>query len=185
MADKKTLDQDLFRQHIGTVTAIKSNKPHLSPNKKLSAVPRSQAINYQEHIDLSLEQDNEQLDAGDSLEFITPTLQKNMLKKMRKGYFSIDAEIDLHGLSRKDAQQQLSVFLHSSSQNGWRCVLVIHGKGYRSSDQYPVLKNSLDQWLRQHSNVLAFCSAKPADGGTGAVYVLLELSDKYGDQKYT
>ena len=90
-----------------------------------------------------------------------------------------------HGLSRAQAQQQLLKFLHLSSQNGWRCVRIIHGKGYRSPDNQPILKNSVNQWLRQHRDVLAFCSAKPADGGTGAVYVLLKLSNKYDDQETT
>lgn len=185
MTDKKTKkqDTDLFRQSIGDVVTIKSDKPHLSPNKKPSATPRSQPVDFQEHLDPSLDHDSETLGLGDSLAFAAPGIQNNVLKKMRKGFFGIDAEIDLHGLSRAAAQQQLLKFLHLSSQNGWRCVRVIHGKGYRSPDQQPVLKNSLNQWLRQHQQVLAFCSAKPADGGTGAAYVLLKLSDKYHDQE--
>lgn len=184
MTDKKTKkqDMDLFRQSIGNIVAVKSDKPHLSPNKKPSTKPRSQTVDYQEQLDLNLDHDSETLGLGDSLSFVAAGMQKSILKKLRKGFFGIDAEIDLHGLSRAAAQQQLLKFLQLSSQNGWRCVRIIHGKGYRSPDQQPVLKNSLNQWLRQHQRVLAFCSAKPSDGGTGAAYILLKLSDKYGDQ---
>lgn len=185
MTDKttKTQDQDLFRQSIGDVVTVKSDKLYLTPNKKPSAEPREQ--DYQQLLDPLLGQNYEQLSLGDSLAFIAPGQKKNILKKMHKGHFGIAAEIDLHGLSHKYAQHQLLRFLYLSSQNGWRCVRIIHGKGHRSADQHPVLKNSLNQWLRQHCNVLAFCSAKAADGGTGAAYVLLKLSEKYRNQKNT
>jgi DNA-nicking Smr family endonuclease len=107
-------------------------------------------------------------------------LQNNVLKKLRRGYFGVDAEIDLHGLTGYDAKRQLLHFLHNSVQDGCRCVHIVHGKGYRSQDNLPVIKNELNQWLRQHKDVQAFCSASPKDGGTGAVFVLLRLSDKYG-----
>lgn len=178
-------DQDLFRLAIGDVTEIKSDKPHLNTNKKPSTRPRSQQVDYQEHLNRSISLDSDTLGLGDPLSFVAPGLQKNVLKKIRNGFFGIDAESDLHGLSRTQAQQQLLRFLHLSNQNGWRCVCIIHGKGYRSTDNQPILKNSVNQWLRQHRDVLAFCSAKPADGGTGAVYVLLKLSNKYDDQEPT
>jgi DNA-nicking Smr family endonuclease len=116
----------------------------------------------------------------DSLNFLSAGLQNNVLKKLRRGYFGVDAEIDLHGLTGYDAKRQLLHFLHNSVQDGCRCVHIVHGKGYRSQDNLPVIKNELNQWLRQHKDVQAFCSASPKDGGTGAVFVLLRLSDKYG-----
>ena len=70
-------------------------------------------------------------------------------------------------------------FLHDCAETGCRCVHIVHGKGYRSADNHPVLKNNLNLWLRQHKDVQAFCSAPPKDGGTGAVFVLLQLAEKY------
>ncbi len=102
-----------------------------------------------------------------------------MLKKLRKGQFGVNAEIDLHGLNSNDAKRQLLNFLHDSVEDGSRCVHIVHGKGYRSEGNHPVLKNNLNLWLRQHQNVQAFCSATPKNGGNGAVFVLLQLSKKF------
>ncbi len=105
--------------------------------------------------------------------YISPGLQKKVLSKLRQGFFDIDAELDLHGLNAHEARHLLSEFLTRCVVAELRCVHVIHGKGYRSPDNRPVLKNKLNLWLRQHDDVLAFCSSNPDDGGTGAVYVLL------------
>jgi DNA-nicking Smr family endonuclease len=121
----------------------------------------------------------------DSLSFIALGLQKNVLKKLRKGYFGFDASIDLHGLTSQEAKHQLSKFLHFSIEDGCRCVHIIHGKGYGSSDNRPVLKNDINVWLRQHTEVQAFCSTPSRHGGTGAVFVLLKLSAKYSEQEDT
>ena len=98
-----------------------------------------------------------------------------MLKKLRKGYFSIEAELDLHGLTSREAKQHFSDFLRNCTERCLRCVHIIHGKGYRSFNNTPVLKNKLNIWLKHYPAVLAFCSANPADGGTGAVYILLKV----------
>ncbi|MGZ8222390.1 MAG: Smr/MutS family protein, partial [Methylobacter sp.] len=122
--------------------------------------------------------DIEKVGLEDSLSYTAPGLQHNVLKKLRKGQFGLDAEIDLHGLNSNEAKRQLLHFLHDCVKNGYRCIHIVHGKGYRSADNHPVLKNSLNLWLRQHQDVQAFCSAPPKDGGTGAVFVLLRLSEK-------
>jgi DNA-nicking Smr family endonuclease len=98
-----------------------------------------------------------------------------VLKKLRKDKYGLDAEIDLHGLNSNEAKRLLIQFLHDCVTDGCRCVHIVHGKGYRSADNHPVLKNELNIWLRQHNVVQAFCSAPPKDGGAGAVYVLLQL----------
>ena len=182
---KKTItqdDKDLFRQSVGDVKTIKTDITHLDSPKTPAPEPESRPIDYDEHLDRSNDSTKENLGLGDSMAFIAPGLQKNVLKKMRKGHYGIDAELDLHGLNRTEAEQQLLKFLYACSQNGYRCVHIIHGKGYRSPDNQPILKNSMNQWLRQHRDVLAFCSANPKDGGTGAVYVLLRVADKYRKQ---
>ena len=83
-------------------------------------------------------------------------------------------ELDLHGMTVAEARPMLAEFIADSRQQRLRCVRIIHGKGFRSASAQPVLKGLVNNWLRQHDGVLAFCSARPADGGTGAVYVLLK-----------
>lgn len=172
-------DSDLFRLTIGKVHTIKSDKVLLTESNKPKPYPKSSAINVEEHLSGADELDVDKVGIEDSLSFMAPGLQHNILKKLRKGQFGLDAEIDLHGLNSDDAKRQLLHFLHDSVEGGCRCVHIVHGKGYRSADNHPVLKNNLNLWLRQHKDVQAFCSAPPKDGGTGAVFVLLQLSKKY------
>ncbi len=123
----------------------------------------------------------DQVSHEESLHFTAPGVQKNVLTKLRRGFFGVQAELDLHGFNTDEAKRQLSEFLSAGKQAGFRCVHIIHGKGYRSSDTYPILKNHLNQWLRQYPEILAFCSAPQRHGGAGAVFVLLRTSpnDRY------
>jgi DNA-nicking Smr family endonuclease len=172
-------DSDLFRQTIGKVHAVNSDKAILTEANKPKPYPKAHAVNVEGHLNATAEFDVETLGIEDSLSYTAPGLQYNMLKKLRKGQFGLDAEIDLHGLNSVEAKRQLLHFLHDSVEDGCRCVHIVHGKGYRSEGNHPVLKNNLNLWLRQHQDVQAFCSAPPKDGGTGAVFVLLRLSEKY------
>ncbi|MGH9466509.1 MAG: Smr/MutS family protein, partial [Terriglobales bacterium] len=108
---------------------------------------------------------------GDGLFYAKAGVQERVLRKLRRGHYSIGAELDLHGLRSEAARLALAEFLHAVRGNRVRCVRIIHGKGYRSGPRGPVLKQKLNGWLRQRAEVLAFRSARPADGGTGAVYV--------------
>lgn len=170
---------DLFRLTIGKVNAVKSDKVLLTEGDKPKPFPKSQTVNVEEHLSGAPESDVEKVGLEDSMSFMGPGIQHNVLKKLRKGRFGLDAEIDLHGLNSNEAKRQLLHFLHDCVEDGCRCVHIVHGKGYRSADNHPVLKNNLNLWLRQHKSVQAFCSAPPKDGGTGAVFVLLQLSEKY------
>ncbi|MGZ5008160.1 MAG: Smr/MutS family protein [Methylobacter sp.] len=172
-------DSDIFRSAIGKVQAVNNDKVLLTKDSKPKPFPKSQAVNLEEHLSGSVEFDIEKVSLEDSLSFTAPGLQHNVLRKLRKGQFGLDAEIDLHGLNSNEAKRQLLHFLHDCVEDGCRCVHIVHGKGYRSADNHPVLKNNLNIWLRQHKDVQAFCSAPPKDGGTGAVFVLLQLSEKY------
>ena len=179
---KKTLtseDRDLFRHTIGKVRAINSDKILLNKDNKPKPYPRPAVIDVNGHLTGSAATDIEKVGLEDALSFIAPGLQNNVLKKLRRGFFGLDAEIDLHGLTSNAAKNHLLNFLHDSVQAGYRCVHIVHGKGYRSTDNHPVLKNNLNVWLRQHKYVQAFCSASPKNGGTGAVFVLLQLGEKY------
>jgi DNA-nicking Smr family endonuclease len=95
------------------------------------------------------------------------------MRKLRRGLFPAQAELDLHGFTQAVARDQLADFIVASRDAGLRCVRVIHGKGYRNGGRGAVLKTAVDLWLRRHMDVLAFASAKAIDGGTGALYVLL------------
>jgi DNA-nicking Smr family endonuclease len=176
-------DSELFRLSIGEVRAIKNDKIPLAETEKPKPYPKYKPVEIENRL---AENNGYNLDAvsiEDRLSYIAPGLQKNVLAKMRKGQFGLDAEIDLHGLTSAEAKRQLLVFLHRAVIDGCRCVLLIHGKGYRSQDNLPVLKNNLNLWLRQHRDVLAFCSAKPKDGGAGAVLALLRLAKKFAKKE--
>ncbi|NOT12316.1 MAG: Smr/MutS family protein [Methylococcaceae bacterium] len=179
---KKSLtpkESDLFRQSIGDVRVIKNDKILLENKTKPKPFPKPSVFSPDDTLLDYFDQDLTTLGIEDSLSFYAPGLQKNVLKKLRNGYFGLDAEIDLHGLTSYEAKQQLLHFLHHCVENGRRCVHIVHGKGFRSPDHQPVLKNNLNTWLRQHCDVQAFCSTPPKSGGTGAVFVLLRLSEKF------
>lgn len=113
------------------------------------------------------------LETGDELLFARPGLQHTVLRKLRRGHYSVGGELDLHGLTSAEARVALVEFLADCHSRGVRCVRIIHGKGKGSFNREPVLKGKVAHWLRQRDDVLAYASARPVDGGTGAVYVLL------------
>ncbi|MDQ3185636.1 MAG: Smr/MutS family protein [Pseudomonadota bacterium] len=121
-----------------------------------------------DHISLEME-------AGDEWSFLRPGVSRQTLRRLRRGYWGIQAQLDLHGFTRDEARVELAEFLNTSNAHGFRCVRVIHGKGLSSKSNEPVLKARIGSWLSQHNDVLAFCQARPEDGGSGAVLVLLKI----------
>jgi DNA-nicking Smr family endonuclease len=116
----------------------------------------------------------ELLETGEELVFARTGLQHKVLRKLRRGQYSIGAELDLHGLTVAQARPVLVEFLNACRRAQIRCARIVHGKGNRSLQRLPVLKGKVNHWLQQRDEVLAFCSARPADGGTGAIYILLK-----------
>ncbi len=112
-------------------------------------------------------------DCPDVLSFSRSGLQHNVLKKLRQGKYPIEHILDLHGLTVVEARHELLGFFGECEVSGTRHAIIIHGKGFRSKDK-PVIKPMVNRWLRAVDNVLAFHSAQPKDGGSGAVYVLLK-----------
>jgi DNA-nicking Smr family endonuclease len=111
---------------------------------------------------------------GDAaLSFQRAGVRIDVMRRLRRGLYPVDDELDLHGLTQSAARNQLADFLAHSRDGGLRCVRIIHGKGYRSGARGPVLKIAVNLWLRRHMDVMAFVSARAIDGGAGAVYVLL------------
>src|SRR5439155_8797903 len=103
-------------------------------------------------------------------------LDAQVVRKLERGEFAVQAHVDLHGLLKEEAKLELETFLSRARQSGKRCVLVVHGRGLHSKDQVPVLKEALKRWMsteRFARHVLALGTARPHDGGLGAVYVLL------------
>jgi DNA-nicking Smr family endonuclease len=111
--------------------------------------------------------------ADGALSFQRGGVRTQVMRRLRRGLYPIDDELDLHGLTQTAARERLAEFLEHSRDAGYRCVRIIHGKGYRSGARGPVLKTAVNLWLRRHLDVMAFVSARTIDGGTGAVYVLL------------
>lgn len=114
-----------------------------------------------------------ELASGEELVFLRPQVQPGLLRKLRRGEFRVQREIDLHGLTVAQAKAALREFLIEAIDRQVRCVRIIHGKGLRSGHRGPVLKAAVNAVLRRTGAVLAYVSARPVDGGTGAVYVLL------------
>ncbi|HVC30476.1 MAG TPA: Smr/MutS family protein [Steroidobacteraceae bacterium] len=113
------------------------------------------------------------LASGEELVFHRAGIQPAVLRKLRRGQYRVQAEIDLHGLTVAQAKQALRQFLAQALLRQWRCVRIVHGKGLRSGYRGPVLKGMVGATLRKLGPVLAYVSARQVDGGTGAVYVLL------------
>ena len=116
------------------------------------------------------------LDTDDALSFRRPGIGTDVTRKLRKGDWSIQGQVDLHGLRREDAREALVDFIKDAARMGWRCVRVVHGKGLGSPGKTPVLKGKVQSWLVQKQEVLAFVQARPAHGGAGALVVLLAQS---------
>ena len=112
---------------------------------------------------------------ADVLSFRRPGVRTQTLRHLRRGLFPVEDQLDLHGLNQSTARDSLAEFIQQSRGAGYRCVRIVHGKGYRSGARGPILKIAVNTWLKRHADVVAFTSARTIDGGTGAVYVLLRV----------
>jgi len=119
-----------------------------------------------------------EVDTHELLEFRRPGIQERLFHDLRRGHIEIELELDLHGYRAEEARQILELCFKDCSRRHIRCLRIIHGKGYGSTDRQPVLKQLVNVWLRQRDEVLAFSSATRRDGGAGAVYVLLKSAEK-------
>lgn len=167
-------DRELFRQAIQGTRPMPQDKvePHRNPPR---ARTQPEIYHDPEVADgMSDDLEVDKLETADELLFARPGIQHNLLRKLRRGQFAIEAELDLHGMRIEQARAAIAQLLSQAQHSHWRCVRIIHGKGYGSQSPQPVLKNKVNVWLRQRDEVLAFSSARPADGGTGAIYLLLK-----------
>lgn len=172
-------DKDLFVRAAGVVKPLPDKRKLLhKPEQKLPL-----AMQYQKDEKAVLKEAlSDQFDVSTLLEtdehlsFRRPGIGTDVTRKLRRGDWSIQRQLDLHGLRRDDARETLSIFIREAYKHGIRCVRVVHGKGLGSPGKAPILKNRVHSWLVQKNEVLAFVQAKPADGGGGALVVLLMAS---------
>ena len=175
-SDKKPTDEEieLFRRSIGPVRKVGHDR--IGPaSKRMAPRPRARSAPGDHNL---ADPFSDQFDAGEVapdevLFFTRPGVQQRQLQRLRRGQLSIGAELDMHGMTAAAARTAIMEFIALCGDRHIRCARIIHGKGYGSGSDAPVLKNRLNSWLRQHHDVLAFSSATRQDGGTGALYVLL------------
>lgn len=168
--------RDLLREALRDVTPIKPPDRVRHAPRRVEPVPVQRLRTEREILaeslsDLSPLEDG--VESGAELGFVREGLSRQALRKLRRGHWVVQGELDLHGLSVTGARDALIAFLQRCLREGWRCVRIIHGRGLRSKNGEPVLKSKTALWLSQRQEILAFCQARPADGGAGAVLVLL------------
>ncbi|MBI3560481.1 MAG: Smr/MutS family protein [Gammaproteobacteria bacterium] len=175
MAKKPLNDADraLFRQAVAGTRPLPQDR--IKPSKRrVTPIPKQRQRDDHQVLHASLSDPlDPDLQTGDELIFARDGVQPILLRKLRRGQLRIDAELDLHRLNREQARTAISGFLTECVALQQRCVRIIHGKGLSSFNKHPVLKGLVNHWLQQRDEVLGFCSARPNDGGTGALYVLL------------
>ncbi len=172
-------EQQFFRDEVADVHPLKTEKRIETVKIKPSAKPRHhQDFSESEELSnfnmLSDPVDLREAAVEDVLFFARSGIQKKVQKKLRRGELPIEDELDLHGYTVAEAKVAVQDFLCECNRQHIRYIRIIHGKGYRSEGKIPVLKTHIAYWLPQHRDVLAFSSAQPRDGGTGALYVLLK-----------
>lgn len=170
------LDNDesaLFRSAVGNVAHVPN--PRRTPSQATpSPKPQMREADERAVIDELLDTPPPpDIETGDELVYAREGVQHRVLKKLRRGQYRCQDELDLHGMVVNDARETFAAFLQEAVAAGYGCVRIIHGKGNRSGHRGPVLKTRVAGWLRQRDEVLAFSSTPANDGGTGAVYVLL------------
>ena len=169
-------ERNLFTRAVGKVAPISQPERVWSPPQRPLPRPIQQDLDDEAvmHESMSDEFDiTTLLDADDQLSFRRSGIGTDVTRKLRKGEWSIQGQIDLHGLRSDEARNAIGQFIRDAKRMGWRCVRVVHGKGLGSPGKEPVLKSKVQRWLVQKSEVLAFVQAKPSDGGAGALVVLL------------
>lgn len=173
---KREAEQQLFARAVGAVSPLPDRKQGRLARAPAQPVPRQFQQDEAAALRDSLSDEfdvSTLLDTDEALSFRRPGVGPDITRKLRKGDWTIQREIDLHGLRSDEARVALAEFIREAHRQGLRCVRVVHGKGLGSPGKTPVLKNKVHSWLVQKQQVMAFVQAKPAEGGAGALVVLL------------
>lgn len=173
------IEANIFRSSVGDVQVLKQQEKFHPIPKKPQPIPFKHIEDEQKALQESL---SDEFDAGtllesdENLSYTRMGVGIDVAKKLRQGAWVIQAQLDLHGMRRDQARDNLGEFLRKCIRSGFRCVRIIHGKGLGSVNKEPVLKNKVRNWLIQKDEVIAFSQATAADGGSGALIVLLRAS---------
>ena len=169
--------QSLFRAAVGKVAPLADAGRARMETPRPAPLPVQQRLDEQAVLRASLSDDfdaSSLLDTDASLSYTRTGVGPDVVRNLRRGQWAVQRELDLHGLRSEDAREALVEFLRETRKRGLRCVRVVHGKGLGSPGKTPVLKDRVQGWLMQRSEVLAFVQARPAHGGAGALVVLLQ-----------
>lgn len=179
-AKRLAAQRNLFQTAVGKVEPLAA--PHRAQRASLKQAPPEPVARQQMLDDAAALQEaiSDEVDITSLLEtdaqlsFRRHGVGQDVIERLRKGHWSIQRQIDLHGLRTDEARVALTGFIREAHRHGMRCVRVIHGKGHGSPGKNPVLKNKVHRWLVQKGEVIAFVQAPPVQGGAGAVLVLLQ-----------
>lgn len=169
--------RDLFVRAAGEVRSLPDRRQATPANPPPAPIPRQRLRDHAAvlHEAISDEFDvSTLLDVDDQMSFRRPGIGSDVTRKLRKGHWSIQRALDLHGKRTDEARSALTAFIRDACAQGIRCVRIVHGKGLGSPGKAPVLKHKVHGWLVQKTEVLAFVQARPAEGGAGALVVLLQ-----------
>jgi DNA-nicking Smr family endonuclease len=169
-------DAALFRAAVQDARRLKSKRLHHPPARP-KPIPQQFLRDEKQALADSLSDDYipaHELESGEELLYLREGHAPDILSKLRRGFWVIQASIDLHGMVVEEARAYVADFLAECRKRGIRCVRIVHGKGFGSRNREPVLKAKLRSWLMQKDEVIAYAQARPADGGSGAVIVLLK-----------
>jgi DNA-nicking Smr family endonuclease len=169
-------EANIFRSAVADATPLPDPGRVIQRPPRLSPAPRQRQADEREVLDQSLSDEidiESLLETDESLSWRRPGIGADVVKRLRRGQWSIRGQIDLHGLRVDEARLALVEFLVQARRNEWRCLRVIHGKGLGSPSREPVLKGKVMKWLAQREEVMAFCQARPNDGGAGALIALI------------
>lgn len=170
-------DAELFRRTIGDVAPLPPSDKAEPGSPRPLPIPRQRMADELAALQESLSDEfnvDTLLDTDHELSYARTGVAPDILRRLRRGHWVIQGQLDLHGMRRDEAREALAEFLRNSVKRGIRCVRVIHGKGLGSVNKEPVLKSKVRSWLVQKEEVIAFCQARAADGGSGALVVLLK-----------
>jgi DNA-nicking Smr family endonuclease len=178
MSEHDDIDNDLnlFKEAVKDARPIKVDRIQ-PPVKKPKPIPRQFMRDERQALVDSLSDHyipEHELESGEELLYLREGQSPVILSKLRRGHWVVQAHIDLHGLVSDEARAYVSEFISDCKKRGIRCVRIVHGKGLGSRNREPVLRNKLRGWLMQKDEVIAYAQAKPNDGGSGAVIVLLK-----------
>ncbi|WP_295986343.1 Smr/MutS family protein [uncultured Variovorax sp.] len=173
---KRAAEKDLFARAIGATEPLRRKAAVPLAPEPPAPIPVQHQLDEQRVLRESLSDEFDVttlLDVDDAMSFRRPGIGTDVTARLRKGDWSIQAQVDLHGLRSDEARETLGGFIRNAHKQGLRCVRVVHGKGLGSPGKQPVLKTKTQRWLIQKNEVIAFVQAKPAEGGAGALVVLL------------